>query len=162
MAGTVESALNLLRDYEVVSIPVPRRSYLPDDTSPRPFYMLRNKKLMLQPRIEIEEVEGEFVIHAWHDGHQQVVDLEVVWSEIGGRKLHLNPTGQFVEQDLVHARAGLLLHSTGQRPIQLMKFRLPAGADKGAIEAVLQNPNSEADPRFSMVSRRTRLRVGVK
>ena len=156
---SIVRALSALRDYELVSVPVPRRSYRPNDMSPHPFYMLRSKGLKLQPKVEIASEEGELAVLAWHDGHQQIVDLEVLWTGDDGRVLHLRPTGDFVADQLVHARAGLLLHPTGQLPIRLMSFRLPTAFGAGSIEAVLQNPNSEADPQFSMVSRPATLRI---
>ena len=123
---------------------------------------LRSKGLNLRPRVEIAEEDGTFFVHAWHESHRQIVDLEVTWTGRDGQSLHLSPTGEFIAQDLIHARAGLLLHSTGERPIELMKFHLPPEFAEGTLAAVLQNPNSRTDPLFSMVSHKVLLRVEVR
>ena len=159
---TVGRSIRALRQYELVSVPVPRRSYRPQDTAARPFYLLRNRGLRQQPRLELQrDAEGGIVVLASHTGHQQVVDLEVeLVTEQGVRRLR--PTGEFVPDELVHARAGILLHATGQRPIQLMRFELPPGVEDGKLSAVLQNPSATMDPQFALVSDRAELELGPR
>jgi len=154
VAREAGAALMQLRGYELISVPVPVRSYRPDEASRRPFYLLRNKALNLQPRLELRRVDdGSIDVLAFHHGHQQVVDLEVRLTRSDAPPLLLRPTGEFTEETLVHARAGILLHTTGQVPIRLMRFRVPDGLGPVEVTAVLQNPNSEEDPLFSLVSR---------
>lgn len=159
-AGSIVPSMARLRTYELISVPIPRRSYLPADISPHPFYMLRRRDLELEPRLELRSAGDRTVdVFAWHDGHEQVVDLEVVLVEPNGRSLHLRPTGDFVEQDLVHARAAVLLHRTGEQAIHLMRFRVPDDVQAGELLAILQNPNSGEDAQFSMVSKQASLKL---
>jgi hypothetical protein len=153
----VANALSKLRDYELISVPVPVRSYRPEHASRRPFYLLRSKALDLQPRLELQRNDdGSIDVFAFHQGHQQIVDLEVRLTppdDPSAAPRLLRPTGEFDATPLVHARASILLFATGQVPIHLMRFRLPAGETHGKLSAVLQNPNSEGDPLFAPVSK---------
>jgi hypothetical protein len=149
-----------LRSYELISVPIPRRSYVQGVAKLRPFYMLRKKALGLGPRLELRFAGNRSVdVLVWHAGHDQVVDLEVVLQRADGKEEHLRPTGEFVEQALVHARSALLLTETGERAIRLMRFRLPEDARDGEIRAILQNPNTGEDPAFAMVSRQATLKL---
>ena len=158
--SSIAPSMASLRTYELISVPIPRRSYLPAEVSPEPFYMLRKRNRKVEPRLELRSA-GDGVVEAlaWHEGHEQVVDLEVVLDQPGALPLRLNPTGEFVDQELVHARVALLLHRTGEQPIQLMRFRVPAGVERGELQAILQNPNSDEDKAFSMVSRQATLKI---
>ncbi|MEM7310178.1 MAG: hypothetical protein AAF682_26115 [Planctomycetota bacterium] len=156
----VVRALSQLRDYELISVPVPRRSYRPEDTSPRPYYVLRNRGLKLQPDLQMRRESGGIAVLAQHSGHPQVVDLEVLMKTPDGQTRRLRPTGEFVIGDLVHARTGILLYATGPKPIRLMHFRLPPGVREAELVGVLQNPNADEDPQFAMVSHPAEFRVG--
>jgi hypothetical protein len=159
-ASSIAPSMASLRTYELISVPIPARSYLPNVVSPRPFYMLRKRNRKTEPRLELRYAgEGSIDVLAWHVGHEQVADLEVVLAEPDGSSLRLCPTGEFVDQQLVHARVSLLLHQTGERPIHLMRFRLPKDVEVGELLAILQNPNSGEDAMFSMVSRQATLQL---
>ena len=54
------------------------------------------------------------------------------------------PSGEFVERPDVHARTGLLLHTTGGRLQRLVDGRLPEGLAVRELRAVLRNPGTEA------------------
>ena len=138
---------------------MPERSYRPAEYSDQPFYLLRNKELGLQPRLELTLDDTGISVLARQSGHRLVANLEVTFTEPDGTVWMLRPTGEFVREELVHARTGLLLYSTGQRPVCLMRFELPPELSRGEVSAVLHNLSGEQDPEFSNVSERVTLAI---
>ncbi len=158
--GAIAALLEELRRYEIISVPVPERAYRPAEIADQPFYLLRDKELGLQPHLELRLDDGGISVLARQSGHNLVADLEVAFTEPDGTRWMLRPTGEFAQEELVHARTGLLLYSTGQRPVCLMRFELPPELARGEVSAVLQNPSTERDPEFWNVSETVTLTIG--
>jgi hypothetical protein len=160
----IRRAILNLRGYELISVPVPEHSNLPNQASRHPFYLLRSKGLGLQPRLELRPGTGRSIdVFAYHQGHQQVVDLELKVTDLDAADapaMYVRPTGELVREMEVHARARILLHPTGQAPIHLMRWVPPKDLRHAEIEAALQNPNSADDPAFALASNRVKIRLG--
>ena len=63
--------LGALKDYELVSVPVPVSSHEPEVPSPDPFHLLRHRKLDAAPGLEVEVKGRAFDVHVSHGAHRQ-------------------------------------------------------------------------------------------
>jgi hypothetical protein len=155
--------LAAIQGYELISVPVPDRSHLPDTPSTTPFLLLRCKELGLTPTLEVEWDGDEFHVLAHHIGHRQVVDLEVSFFDEQGRELMMRPSGRWMPQGnsgvKVRARASLLLYETGPRLIELARGRLPRNATGGTVHAQLLNPDMRGDSPLTEVGLPARVEI---
>jgi len=146
----VRELLMALRGYELVAVPVPIKSRNPRVPSERPFPILRRKELKLAPDLELVRQGDELRVLARHEGHQQVVDLCVCFTDARGASSYLRPTGDWEDGPAVDARTSLLLFPSGQRALHLVRFRAPAAAS-GTLTAWLHNPGMRPDAPLSGV-----------
>lgn len=155
--------LDAIREYEMISVPVPDRSHLPDIPSTTPFLLLRHKELGLTPSIELEWDGDRFRVLAHHQGHQQVVDLAVTYTDESGQRHSMRPSGQWNREELsegqLRARVSLLLYETGPRPIELVRGRLPHDARGGELKAQMLNPNIRSGSTLTAVGEPARIEL---
>lgn len=148
VGGTPERILEILdviQGYELVCVPVPHRSTEPGTPSPYPFPILRARKLGLTPSLRWVR-DGERVrLEGLHNGHELVVDLQIVVEDQAGERRYLSPVGTSYAQRR-QARSNLLLFESGDRAIDLFSFQPPPGARR--LEATLLNPGSLEDSRL--------------
>ena len=143
--------VDVLRDFELVCVPVPAHSEVPDVPSARPFALLRNRDLELTPRLEVRLSDDAFEVVVHHRGHRQVVDLVVSVRTDDGTVKHMQPNGRWVVDSDVHARTDILLYPTGQRPIRMLRASLPEGSPARRLVCRLHNPGMSNDVLFSAV-----------
>ena len=154
----LQELLQRMLRYELVSVPVPAQSDTPGVRSARPFLLLRNKDLGLAPRLELRR-EADFIEVLVHsEGHHQLVDLQVSVSDEDGGVWNLRPTGAWTRSE-VDARTNVLVYDTGQRPIRMLRARLPE--DVGAVElsALLHNPGLPPDTPLAAVGPPARIKL---
>jgi len=142
--------LHALRQYELVSVPVPKQSATPRVRSPHPFLILRNKDLELSPRLELRREGDTFTALVSHHGHQQLVDLWVAVTDSAGNTWNMRPTGEWT-RDVVDARTHVLVYDTGPRPIHMLRARLPAELEPMELLARLHTPGMRADAELAAV-----------
>ncbi len=152
--------LSALSPYELISVPVSEEAPLAPTVTPRPYLLLRNRRLGLSPSLEIVCDGTEFRVLALHQGPQQVVDLKVWVVDQAGRTWAMSPTGGFVEGavDEVSTRTGVLLYSTGPRPIQMVRGNLPRGLRVVEVDARLYNPGTFGDSPLAGIGPGVRVR----
>ncbi len=132
-----------LQHYELVAVPVPARSSRPEQSSPNPFLLLRNKRLGLAPELELRCQPSSFEVLARHRGHEQVVDLMLELIDSQGQTWNMRPTGEWVAASEIDARTNLLLYDTGPNSVLLVRGTLPpAGV---SLFARLHTPGISAD-----------------
>jgi hypothetical protein len=147
----VETAL---ASFELITVPIV--GYIKSSSPQRaePFLFLRNRRLELQPALELTKEGRDFVVRVRHRGHYQLVDLEVQEKDESGRTWYVRPTGELARNTVVHARTGILL-SSGTRAIDLIRCTIPGqleGARAVEIRACLLNPSSLSGDAFAVVS----------
>ena len=129
-----------LKRYELVSVPIPARSEVPDVPSTSPFLLLRKQDLNLTPKLELVHESGSLEVYLRHEGHQQVVDVAVRVIDGRGESWSLRPNGIWAQDAEVVARADLLVYDTGRRPVRVLTCELPPGVDAHWLVVRLQNP----------------------
>ena len=79
-------------------------------------------------------------------------------SDEDGGVWNLRPTGAWTRSE-VDARTNVLVYDTGQRPIRMLRARLPE--DVGAVElsALLHNPGLPPDTPLAAVGPRARIKL---
>lgn len=142
--------VNALSPYELITVPVSEEAPVAVGQGPRPYVLLRKRRLELAPVLEVACEGAEFRVLARHEGHQQVVDLKVWLVDARQRPWAMTPTGRFVEDavDEISTRTGLLLYATGPRPIQMVRGRVPAelaALGKVEVRARIYNPGTSGD-----------------
>jgi hypothetical protein len=138
-----QALLRALSRFELVSVPVPDKSYQPRVAPTVPFLLLRSRSLGLTPRMTIELERGGYRIMIEHRGHEQIVDLTVSIRDREGAVWNVRPTGELVQEPSVSARANLLLYPTTSRPIDLLRGHFPEWLDPVEVRAQLHNPGSK-------------------
>jgi hypothetical protein len=141
----IESAL---LDYELMTVPV--RGYVRGVIQPRPepFFLLGHKRLSNRPALQLDVREGELVLHVRGAGHEQLADLALRTWNADGVPGWVRPTGEACAHP-VAARAGLLLADTGERHVELLRWRIPEQVVR--VEARLLNPGAQGESGFALV-----------
>lgn len=121
-------------------------------------YLLRRPGSELTPTLEWTLAEGSAQLGLRHRGHVQLAELRVRGRDALGEAWFLNPTGTFVREPAL-ARTHLLVHQTGERAVELIRFALAsAKPELVELEAQLVNPGSPQRPQaFAPVSEATQL-----
>ena len=148
-----------VRAYELISVPVPASGRTSQKTSPDPLYVLRLRQGGFAPELEIASFQGRYYVLARHTSHAQIVDLEVTGTNGDGVEWTLTPTGRFVRDPGIHARANILLEPMGERTVRLMEGELPEHVELVELTAVLRNPGSQDEEAFSAASRKATVRI---
>jgi hypothetical protein len=150
--GRLQALLSRLERYEPVAVPVPRRSTRPDVPSPRPFLVLREKRLGLGPRLELVRAGERVQVLVRHQGHAQVVDLELRLSDGRGTTYDMRPTGAWVPANGIDARVDLLLYDTGRSSILLAEVELPEVPEPSTLVARLHTPGITSTSQVALVA----------
>jgi len=126
------------------------QSYVRGPIQPRkePFFLLSHKRLHNRPALELEVRGGELVLHVRGTTHEQLVDLALRTWSASGTPGWVRPTGEPCDH-AVAARSGLLLGDTGERHVELLRWKVPA--DVARVEARLLNPGSKGEDGFALV-----------
>jgi hypothetical protein len=138
----VAELAGVLGRYELVSVPIPEHSRDPQRASPDSYGLLRHERLGTPTALRVEVADGRVSVHAQHEGHQQVVDLVLVRTDVDGRATNMRPAGDFVADARVHARSHLLLHASGRRWIKLLDVPLADVEQLATLRAALVPPAS--------------------
>jgi hypothetical protein len=149
----------VLRNYEVISVRVPKHSREPRLPSSQPATLLRHRRLGESPELELQASAGRVAVQVKHGGHGQMIDLEISARDRSGQRYNLTPTGDFSTSANVHARTGLWLPNTGNRAIRLFDAHWPKDLDLVEFSAVLRNPGSQDEASFSQVSAERRIEL---
>jgi len=146
--GRVAAIEGLLENYDLVTVQV--QSYVRGPIQPRkePFFLLSHKRLHNRPALELEVRGGELVLHVRGTTHEQLVDLALRTWSASGTPGWVRPTGEPCDH-AVAARSGLLLGDTGERHVELLRWKVPA--DVARVEARLLNPGSKGEDGFALV-----------
>jgi hypothetical protein len=139
----------VLRRFEVVTVPVPTSSESPATTGAAPFLMLRDKKLGPTPRVEIHRDGRSIAIDVLHEGHRQVVDLAVLLVDQDGTSWNMAPTGEWRSANGIDARTNLLVYDTGAHPIRMLSGELPEGLESGRLTARLRSVGIPTTSQFA-------------
>ena len=137
--------LSALRNYELVSVPVPMKSNKPFEPSDQPFPLLRRKDLGLAPHLTLEVDDAGLRVLVRQEGHQQVVDLCLRLVDRKGRHWYLRPTGEWTRDTPLDVRTGLLLFPTGSNAVRLLAQELPPEIEATEATAWLHNPGMRPD-----------------
>jgi len=137
--------LSALRNYELVSVPVPLKSNDALHWSDQPFPLLRRKDLDLSPHLVLEVDDAGIRVLVRHQGHQQVVDLCLRLTDRKGKLWYLRPTGDWTDAQPLDARTGLLLFPTGSNAVRLLEQHLPTAIEATELVAWLHNPGMRPD-----------------
>ncbi len=143
-----EALAQLLSNYELVILPLPREIGLPS-----PFPLLRRRALGLTPELRLlvdgSTVTAEVRIGESLDpdaqGHPQLVELWMEATDAEGRRWLVDPAGRLRTRDNpgTVARAELMLLADGVRPVRLGRWTLPEapdGVEIVSVSAQLLNP----------------------
>jgi len=146
--GRSEAIERELENYELMTVPV--RGWVRATIQPRmdPFFLLGHKHLRNRPALQLQVVEGELVLHVWGARHEQLADLSLRTWNGDGVPGWVRPTGELCPRAVV-ARAGLLLGDTGERHVELLRWRFPE--EVARIEARLLNPGAEGERGFALI-----------
>jgi len=142
-----ERLLELLRSlsgYELLAVPVPIDSKDPRVTATNPFLIMRDRALQQAPRLSVRLMGDTFRVLVHHESNQQVADLTVSLRAEDGTTWRMRPTGEFVHEQVV-ARAGILIYSSGSRPIRLLEGHIPPELHGVRLVAQLHNPGTNVD-----------------
>ncbi len=137
-----------LEDYELMTVPV--QGYVRGPIQPRmePFFLLCHKRLHNRPALQLDVREGELVLHVHGARAEQLADLSVrTWTR-SGTPGWVRPTGETCAHAVV-ARSGLLLGDTGERHVEVLRWRIPEEVQR--IEVRLLNPEAEGESDFALV-----------
>lgn len=137
--------IGALRHFELVSVPVPINSMEPSRLSPRPYLLLRNKRLNLSPKLELRRAGRGLKLLVSHHGHRQVADLLIQLEDAEGNQWNLAPNGTWVPDPEVRARVNFLVYDTGERPFEIMSGALPQNFKQGSLRAHLLSSGSRVD-----------------
>jgi hypothetical protein len=147
--------------YEMITVPI--MGYVRSSTPLKGelFLLLRNRRLELQPNLELSAEGGDFLVKVQHRSHFQLVDLMIELSDERGRTWYARPNGEIVLNAPVKARTGILL-SSGTRATDLYRHSIPPSLDGArvvGIRALLLNPNSLSGDPFAAVSPEAKLEL---
>ena len=133
--------LEVLEDYELVTIPVEDRAGSSTFDENAAFILLRRRGLGLDTELTLEVTdEREFRVLVDHGGYEQLANLEVRAVDREGTEWSMRPTGEFVQSTSVSARSMLLLFENGARSVELVRGRLPDAIDASELVVRLRNP----------------------
>lgn len=151
--GVREELLRKLEEYELIAVPIELGLGSQSEPVRSSTYLLRRRELGIAPQLEIALDEGGFTVRARNEGHRQLADLWVRGRCEQGKTWYLDPTGAFHEERPLLARAYLMLYTTGERPIELIRGRIPQSAPRLVeLSAVLRNPRAQGLHSFSFAS----------
>jgi hypothetical protein len=146
--GRRQAIEHALESYELMTVQV--RGYVRGPIQPRrePFFLLCHERLRNRPALQLDVRAGELVLHVRGAIHEQLADLSLrTWTR-GGAAGWVRPTGEPCERAVV-ARSGLLLGDTGERHVELLRWRIPE--EVARIEARLLNPGAQGESGFALV-----------
>lgn len=146
--GRLEAIEAALDDYELLTVQL--QGYVRGPIQPRkePFFLLSHKRLGNRPVLQLEKQGDELELHVRGARIEQLADLSVrTWTR-DGTAGWVRPTGEIAEHELV-ARAGLLLGDTGERHVELLRWRVPDSVVR--VEARLINPRARGEAGFAGV-----------
>ena len=132
-----------LAPYELVTVPIPEHEHELTLPSASPGFLLRLRELGLSPRLSLVPDGNGLAVLVQHDGHHQVVELEVTLELPDGELLYVRPDGHG-GADRVRARTETLLFPTGTRRVKLLNLSLPEDGPV-RVGARLLNPMSSPD-----------------
>ncbi|MBK7642237.1 MAG: hypothetical protein IPJ19_04185 [Planctomycetes bacterium] len=146
--GRIEAIEQAFADYSLITVPL--RAFVRGPVQPRmePFFLLCHKRLLGRPTLLLTVEHAELVLHVSGETHEQLADLSLRAWDKAGTQLWVRPTGDTCERPVV-ARSDLLLSDTGERHVELMRWRIPAKVTR--IEARLLNPGSRGETGFALV-----------
>ncbi|MBM3978122.1 MAG: hypothetical protein FJ299_14185 [Planctomycetes bacterium] len=139
------------RDYELVTVPVPRRENVSRLAGNR-VQILRLRKESTTPRLTIARDDHGLVIELLHHGPPVVADLVVEWTNPQGVRRLLRPWGGFEQAEDARARVGLLLTEAGSTVVELARADLPREFAQGHVRALLCDPAPAQDGRFAVLA----------
>lgn len=154
-AGRLELVSAALDQYELITVPIHEFVTRGQPRETEPFYLLRARRLDLEPHIEMRQEGGYFRVMLFHKSHPQLADLHVSLVTSDDRRMSLRPTCEAVDSPDVSARTGVLLYDTGSRGVELMRGKFPdppPGTTWKELRAVLRNPGSHGDDSFALIS----------
>jgi len=150
---TVRALTAILREYELIVVPIPFGNLNMQRQVKRPFYLLRRSELGLQPRLRIVVDRRRFSVEALnHDrGHEQLVDLRIQLKDRQEHIWSMRPTGGWEPNRLALARTSIVLFPASS-PVQLVSGFLPENIDGAELTAVLRTPGASGDKAFAFAS----------
>jgi len=147
-AGRSQAIEQALLSYELMTVPVQGYVRGPIQPGMEPFFLLCHKRLSNRPALRLDVREGELVLHAHGARAEQLADLCVrTWNQ-SGRPGWVRPTGETSDHAVV-TRSGLVLGDTGERFVELLRWRIPE--DVLRIEVRLLNPEARDESGFALV-----------
>jgi hypothetical protein len=147
-AGRADAIERALLDYQLITVPVQGFAFGAIQPRMEPFFLLCHKRLRARPTLQLEVREGELVLHVHGAPHEELADLALRTWDARGEPCWVRPTGE-LSRHAVAARAGLLLADTGERRVELLRWRIPE--EVARIEARLLNPGAQGETGFALV-----------
>lgn len=147
-----DAILEMLTEYELVTLPVVQERLEHFGGPPRAFQLLRRRALGIAPVLDVGLEEGALRVDVLADpggpeggvsGHPQIARLEIRVEDGRGHRWCVSPSGAMVDDDTVFARTDLRLEPGIERPVRLFEGPLgttPAGTSVVAVHARLYNP----------------------
>jgi hypothetical protein len=136
-----------LTRYSLATIPVQGYVHAAVQPKAEPFYLLCHDRVRKWPVLQAEVHGAELELRVRSPGHDQIADLALrVWTA-SGEAYWVRPTGELSERALV-ARSGLLMTDTGERQVELLRWKVPAEIVR--LEARLLNPGARGETDFAL------------
>ena len=136
-----------LAAYSLVTVPVQGYVRAPTQPKPEPFFLLCHKRVRKWPVLQILAHGDELELHVRCPGHAQNADLCLRAFSSSGQAYSVRPTLELSKRAVV-ARAGLLLCDSGEREIELLRWKVPAEIVR--VEARLLNPGAVGESDFAL------------
>jgi hypothetical protein len=145
--GRLQAIESALATYDLITVPVQAFVRSAIQPRPEPFFLLCHRRLQHRPVLQLDVAEGELVLHVRGASHEQLADLALrAWTR-DGEPRWVRPTGALSESAAV-ARSGLLLCDTGERHVELLRWRIPEAVSR--VEARLLNPGAQGEDGFAL------------
>jgi hypothetical protein len=146
------AAREILRAYELITLPVPIAPSATSRWPTRPFHLLRRRALDRAPKLEVALEDGRFRVSVRHGSHKQLVDLCVLLVDARGERWSMLPTGVVRPGATGMMRTSILVFGTGDRAIELATGAIPDDDAFVELRAVLRNPQARAEHPFALAS----------
>jgi hypothetical protein len=149
----VQAITTLMREYELVVVPIPFGNLNLQRQVKRPFYLLRRADLDLQPALRIVVDRRRFSVEAvsLERGHEQIVDLRIQLRDAQNQLWSMRPTGGWEPNRHALARTSILLFPASN-PVQLVSGFLPEEIEGVELNAVLRTPGASGERPFANAS----------
>lgn len=149
---------DVLAGYRLVTLPIAGAGRSPIPFDDERTFLLRRPTPELEPVIEWMREGDTLAVSLTHRGHLQLAELRVSGRDGEGNPWYLSPNGRFVREPAL-ARAHLLVHGTGERAVELIRFPLDqVPRELSELDALLVNPGVPTRPQpFAAVSNEARL-----